>query len=217
MRPPAYGWSRSALLVCLAAAVSPALAADGEIPAVLEPWRGWVLDDVANLGCPSPYDDAGERIAVWPSALELSVTAAGGSWTLDVDAFCRSWLPLPGNADAWPMAVTLDGKPAAVVARDGVPSIRVEPGRYVVGGEFRWSRLPERLAVPKAIGIVSLVREQTPVALPELDAGGWLWLERSRPAEAEQDQLTVQLAGARGWPADLAANRNRTQRVRPQP
>ena len=197
MRPPACWtcrWSRPALLACLAAAVSPALAADGEIPAALEPWRRWVLEDVANLGCPSPYDDASERIAVWPSALELSVTAAGGGWSLNVDAFCRSWLPLPGNADAWPMAVTLDGEPVAVVAREGVPSIRVEPGRYVVGGEFRWSRLPERLAVPKTIGIVSLVREQTPVALPERDAGGWLWLERSRPAEAEQDQLTVQLA-----------------------
>jgi hypothetical protein len=184
-------WPLMALLWCGITQVS---ANENDLPPALAPWRNWVLADVANLGCPSPYDNASERIAVWPSTLELAVTTDGGSWTLELEAFGPSWLPLPGNAEAWPMAVTLDGEPAPVVARDGVPSIQVDPGRHEVTGAFRWSRMPERLAIPKTIGIVGLIRDETPVALPERDASGWLWLERSRSAEEEQDQLSVHVA-----------------------
>lgn len=141
-------WPLMALLWCGITQVS---ANENDLPPALAPWRNWVLADVANLGCPSPYDNASERIAVWPSTLELAVTTDGGSWTLELEAFGPSWLPLPGNAEAWPMAVTLDGEPAPVVARDGVPSIQVDPGRHEVTGAFRWSRLPERLAIPKPL------------------------------------------------------------------
>jgi hypothetical protein len=169
-------------------------AAEPVVPRALEPWKGWVLHDVANLGCPSPYDDARERLAVWPSGLSLDLKASEGRWTMPLEAFGRSWLPLPGSAETWPTSVTLNGEPVAVVAREGVPSIRVEPGRHLVAGEFRWSRLPERLAIPATIGIVELVRSGAAVALPERDAEGWLWLERSRAAEEEQDQLQVHLS-----------------------
>ena len=169
-------------------------AAEPVVPQALEPWKGWVVHDVANLGCPSPYNDARERLAVWPSALSLDLKDSEGRWTLRLEAFGRSWLPLPGSAETWPVSVTLDGEPVAVVPHDGVPSIRVKPGRHLVSGGFRWSRLPERLAIPNTIGIVELVRSGAAVGLPERDADGWLWLERSRSAEEEQDQLAVHVS-----------------------
>ena len=170
------------------------VAAEPDLPAPLEPWRGWVLHDVKNLGCPSPYNDPNMRIAVWPSVLDLDLTATGGRWKLEVRAFGRSWLPLPGDADAWPTEVLLDGQPVAVVGRDGVPSLQLEPGQHTVSGGFFWRQLPERLAVPETIGIVSLARDGLVVTLPERDAAGWLWLERSRAAEEERDQLGVQVS-----------------------
>jgi hypothetical protein len=165
-----------------------------DIPAALEPWRGWVLHGVADIGCPSPYDDAAARIAIWPSALAADLTAEGGRWSLQLEAFGPAWLPLPGSADAWPQDVRLDGRPVAVVARDGVPSLRVEPGRHAVAGTFAWRRMPERLAVPAALAIVELSRDGVAIVRPERDAEGWLWLQRSRAAEEGQDQLTVQVA-----------------------
>lgn len=171
-----------------------AAAGQPEVPQPLEPWREWVLSDVANLGCPSPFDDANERIAVWPSKLRLEVMAGGGNWRLELKAFGPSWLPLPGNADAWPQEVLLDGEAAAVVARGDVPSIRVSTGSHTVAGSFGWKRLPERLAVPATIGIVDLTRDGSPVSLPERDTNGWLWLQRSRSTETQQDQLGVQVS-----------------------
>ena len=181
-------------VVCSLAVGLTGAAAEPDVPAPLAPWREWVLHDVANLGCPSPYDDASERIAIWPSRLELDLVAQGGGWRLSLEAFGPSWVPLPGDADAWPQEVLLDGQPVAVVARKGVPSIRVTKGRHSVQGTFLWSRLPERVPVPTTIGIVDLVRDGDEVALPERDADGWLWLQRSRAAEEEQDQLSVQVA-----------------------
>ena len=47
------------------------------VPAPLEPWRGWVLHDVADVGCPSPYDDGSARLPLWPSAIAVSANADG--------------------------------------------------------------------------------------------------------------------------------------------
>lgn len=182
------------IVLVLALRAGRAMSQEPSLPAPLEPWKGWVLRDVKHLGSPSPYDDAATRIAVWPSTLMLDLEAAGGRWQLNVRAFGRTWLPLPGDADTWPQDVLLDGEPAAVVAHEGVPSLVLEEGEHQVAGSFVWSRLPERLAVPSAIGIVTLSRAGAPVVMPERDADGWLWLERSRAAEAERDQLSLQVA-----------------------
>lgn len=179
---------------CAPAAVAAGSEAEPAIPAPLEPWRDWVLRDVEHLAAPSPYNDARQRIAIWPSALVLDLTATGGTWTLAVEAFDRTWVPLPGNAEAWPQQVMMDGLLVPVVAQDGVPAVRVEPGRHSLDGSFTWERAPERLAVPAALGIVELVRDAAVVAFPERDTEGWLWLQRSPTAEEEQDQLSVQVS-----------------------
>ncbi|MFM1902246.1 MAG: hypothetical protein RLZZ440_146, partial [Planctomycetota bacterium] len=169
------------------------LAADLVIPPVLEPWRAWVLRDVADAGSPSPYDDAACRLPLWPSALRLDIAADGGGWDLAVQAFAETWLPLPGDADTWPDAVKLDDEAVAVVAHDGVPSIRVPPGQHAVRGRFVWREPPERLAIPASIGMLSVRREGQELRLPDRDAAGVLWLRRSRSTEQEQDQLSAQV------------------------
>lgn len=185
-------WGLMLFSVCAGRVTEAAEApADLAIPAALAPWREWVLRDVEHLGSPSPYDDPNERIAIWPSRLVLDLTAPGGRWSLELEAFDRTWVPLPGNAEAWPQQVMLNGVPAAVLSRDGVPSVRVEAGLHTLVGEIAWGRAPERLAVPAALGIVELRRDGASVPFPERDADGWLWLQRSQAAEEEQDQLSV--------------------------
>ena len=163
------------------------------VPAPLEPWRGWVLHDVADVGCPSPYDDGSARLPLWPSAIAVSANADGGSWDLGVRAFAETWLPLPGDADTWPEDVLVDGTAVPVVAREGLPAIRLEPGVHRVSGRFVWPTPPERIGVPPTIGLVSLMRDGQEVRIPDRDAAGVLWLRRARAVEEQQDQISGQV------------------------
>lgn len=174
-----------------------ALSADEAGPAVppaLEPWRGWVLAGEKSVGCPSPYDSGTERICVWPSTLALECGREGGTWRLEVRAFADAWLALPGDGESWPTGVSLDGQPVAVVFRDGAPSLRVPAGVHGVSGGFSWKEPPEKLAIPRTIGVVSLVHEGTRVPIPDRDASGWLWLRRGRSAEEERDTHSLTIA-----------------------
>ena len=185
----------SCLLVPLAPSGGRAAAAEpaADVPAPLEPWRSWVLHDVADVGCPSPYDDGSTRLPLWPSVIAVSANADGGSWNLTVRAFAKSWLPLPGDADTWPEDVLVDGTAVPVVTREGLPAILLEPGIHQVSGRFVWQTPPERIAVPPSIGLVSLMRNGQEVRIPDRDAAGVLWLRRARAVEEQQDQLSGQV------------------------
>lgn len=163
------------------------------VPAPLEPWRDWVLHDVADVGCPSPYDEGSVRLPLWPSAIGIDVAADGGAWNLTVRAFAETWLPLPGDADAWPEDVLVDDTAVPVVAREGLPAILLDPGVHQVSGRFVWQTPPERIAVPPSIGLVSLTRDGQAVRIPDRDAAGVLWLRRARAVEEQQDQISGQV------------------------
>lgn len=166
---------------------------DKSIPEPLKPWKDWVLWDSPQLLSPAPYNSATERISIWPSTLELSLGAEGGQWQLQVRAFGPTWLPLPGNEECWPQAVQLDNQIVPVVSREGVPSINLSPGLHTVSGNFIWKQQPEKIAIPSAIGILTLTLDGQSVNLPNRDTSGWLWLRRSQASAEEKDQLSLQV------------------------
>ncbi len=186
-----FAWITALLVtVGMAAAEPPSTVA---VPTPLEPWRGWVLHGLTDLGSPSPYDDAACRIRAWPSALDLTVTPTGATWRLRVRTFAAGWLPLPGGGHLWPIDVTLDNAAVAVVEHDGVPSIELTSGEHAVSGRFIWPAMPEQIAVPATIGIVALTLDGEPVAIPDRAATGAVWLRRSRAAAEEADLVTLQV------------------------
>jgi hypothetical protein len=184
---------RFMLLAWVLLAASPVVAANPATPAELQGWESWVLHGHESRRCPwlSPGDPANEqrRICAWPGPLELAVDAAGGHfsqrWRVDIE----SWLALPGDQEHWPERVTADGAPAPVVARDGLPAVRVAPGNHTVAGEFHWSRRPEVLPIPAGIGIVSLTVAGNRVAVPQRTDQG-IFLGR-RAVARQEDQLEL--------------------------
>jgi hypothetical protein len=137
---------------------APALA-QLSVPPELHDWEGWVLHGHENHRCPwlfpgQPADE--QRVCAWPGALELSADAHGAHFNQRWELQTEDWLALPGDSEFWPEAVTLDGKPAALVAHQGLPMLRAPAGAHVVAGSFRWTHRPEVLAVPDGIGLVSL-------------------------------------------------------------
>ncbi len=186
-----------AMIRCLCSIVVllPACAAaqEREIPDPLQPWKEWATWGDRHRDCPTPYNTAEEHICFWPSQLAMTTGQQKGTWTLSVTAFADTWVPLPGSAKIWPLNVRADGEPAAVVARGSTPSVRLSAGRHQLSGEFRWAKMPQTVAIPPEIGLLSLQLDGEAVSIPDWDASGQLWLRRVRQVQAEENQLSVQV------------------------
>ena len=187
-------WSAILTRLLLAAAVLPSPPAAAQpaeaVPAPLAAWLPWVRAQDETAAC--PVRD-GRALCFWPGPLSLRVRATEGSFAFEVLSDRRQLVRLPGAAGRWPNAVRVGGKPAPVLAKDGVPVLDLPPGTQRIEGRFSWSRVPEQLPVPPEYGQLDLQLEGKPVPHPKRDASGSLWL-REGPMDGgpTQLELTVQ-------------------------
>lgn len=185
-------------LTVLTARSEPAPSASSrELPPALQPWKDWATWDDTHRLCPTPYSDAKQHLCFWPSRFGLQVKKEGAQFDLAVTVFHETWLPLPGNGEIWPVEVRVDGKPVAVLTHDNSPAIKLTAGTFHIEGAFRWTDYPQRLPMPREIGLLSLVVEGQPIASPVWDSEGDLWLRRDGSTEqTDKDSLTVHLYAA---------------------
>lgn len=169
-------WTRHGcgLALLLLVATAPVVAQE-TVPPALRDWESWVLHGHEKHRCPwlapgRAVDD--QRICAWPATLELQVDGRGGRFSQHWQVEAESWLPLPGGMDQWPQQLTLDGKPAAVVARERLPALRVPAGVHTVAGSFVWARRPELLPLPAGVGLVALTIDGARIAIPQRNATG---------------------------------------------
>jgi hypothetical protein len=168
--------------------------AQDALPPALNGWGSWVLHGHESHRCPwlvpgRPQDD--ERICAWPATLELQVDGRGGRfsqrWQIEVEA----WLPLPGGVEQWPEEVTLDGKPAALVARNHLPALHVPAGTHTVAGVFAWARRPELLPIPAEVGLVELKIDGARIAVPQRNGTGVIL--GAQPVARQDNRLDVRV------------------------
>lgn len=181
-----------ALVFALNIATSP-LAAGEEIPEELDRWRSWVLHDHEEKLCPVNFNDGSVVRCQWPSRLELSVSDEGGRFEQRWQLFASGWVALPGDADAWPLSVAVDGSPVAVMNRGGVASIYLLPGSHRINGRFAWSRLPDMVRVPPTVGLLSLVVDGRKIHRPLVDDQGRLWLNERQSTNVQTERHTVRI------------------------
>jgi hypothetical protein len=162
-----------------------------DLPPKLKAWVRWALDDAPAYGCALAGEAA---VCLWPGRLQLDLSAAGGRFAQDAHADRASDLGLPGDAQRWPQDVRLDGAPAPVVDKDGVPSLRLPPGAHKVDGRFQWRQLPDSLPVPQPTAIVDLTLDGRRVPLPQREENGLLWIRKGGEREtAAGDSLRLQV------------------------
>ncbi|HEX4618111.1 MAG TPA: hypothetical protein VH135_00185, partial [Steroidobacteraceae bacterium] len=140
------------------------------VPPALHGWESWVLHGHEAHRCPwlapgRAADD--ERVCAWPATLELQVGGRGGRFSQRWQVEAEAWLPLPGSVEQWPLQVTLDGKPAVLVAHNRAPALRVPAGAHTVAGTFAWARRPESLSLPAEVGLVALTIGGARIAIPQ--------------------------------------------------
>jgi hypothetical protein len=160
----------------------------GAVPAPLVPWVPWVLADAPEHLCAVSGD---RTLCDWPGKLDLTLDAHGGRFEQRVLLDRARAFALPGSAEAWPLAVLVDGKAAAVLDQGGAPSAMLGAGEHRIEGRFEWRALPERLAVPVQTAYVALRVNGAEVAFPKRDEQGQLWLLAAAAGDAQGEQVEL--------------------------
>ena len=161
------------LLVGSRAGAEPLAPAD--VPEPLKPWTSWVLAGSEDERCPSFLGSEETTRCVWPAQLSLTLNEKGGTFEQRFHVDAKSWVPLPGDEERFPLDVTVLGVKAAVVVHEGVPSVSLPPGDQVLTGRFIWDSMPDSLAIPPETGVVQLTLGGVRVAEPSRDEGGRVW------------------------------------------
>jgi hypothetical protein len=163
------------------------------LPAPLSSWQDWATWDELPASVPAPFNQPDQKIAAWPSALKMAVTEKSASFALSVRIFHPAWIALPGDAEAWPLSVTMNGQPVAVLAQEQKPCIYLGVGTWQITGQFQWPEMPQQIAIPPNIGILELKLNGQPVELPTWDESGSLWFKRTTNEEADKNFVSAQV------------------------
>jgi hypothetical protein len=202
-------WTQTLLLALWCNSIAQA---QSPIPKELKDWQAWVQDGQEFRHCPFFANSDGgserKRVCAWPGRLSLELNQNGGRFAQTWVSYVEGWVPLPGNQEYWPTAVTVNGVVAAVVARDGIPQIRVSEGTIAIAGSFAWARRPESLPVPAQTGLVSLSLDSHKVEQAERPDNA-VWLGKRHEAEVAQHlDIQVYRLLSDGIPATLNTHLN---------
>ncbi|MDD5461127.1 MAG: hypothetical protein PHG00_05785 [Methylococcales bacterium] len=172
-----------------------------QVPEPLKPWISWVAQDNPELACPFLYNSYQQKRCGWPTQLNLDLTPAKGAFSISWQVYKESWVSLPGGNKLWPLNVTVNDKPALVMDRNGIPSIKLaanssQPSNYRINGEFLWDAIPDNLKIPDDTGLISLIVNGSSVPAPAIK-NGQLWLKKSDSGlikpENVQNNLDIQV------------------------
>jgi hypothetical protein len=126
----------------------------------------------------------------------LKVEKEGADFAVRVMLYHEDWLVLPGNKEAWPINVKMDGVAHPVTETGGVPRVLLPAGEHQLSGQIRWAEIPASLVVSRQYGVVSLSVEGRTVELPSWDGEDKIWIKPKAGAEEMGDQknsLTLQV------------------------
>jgi hypothetical protein len=181
------------LLAALAAAQAQPLS-PADVPPTLRPWVPWAMHGSEQRTCPrlNAADD-GTPPCVWVGRLQIQASAREGRFRQEVEVFARDAVPLPGDAEHWPLDVRDGASPVAVVDHGGTPVAFLGPGTHVLTGSFGWDAVPAALGVPDSAALVELVLAGARIPHPERDEEGRLFLRRPDREAADADRLEVQV------------------------
>lgn len=174
-----------------------AQAATDPAPAELARWRDWVLWDFRQLACPPRHDGIADseqmRLCRFAGPLQLELDAGQGRFALEWRMYRDGWAPLPGAAEAWPVAVLADGQAIAVQATDaGASAVWLETGLHRLSGRLQWSDRPRTLSIPTDIVRIELTLDGQSVAQPDRRQQQ-LWLGSSEPLADQRDSLQLEV------------------------
>ena len=169
-------------------------AAQDNIPQVLAPWVPWVMAGNESYTCPfinrTKFSDQQNHICAWPSVLSLDVKNTSATFSQSWQVLSKSFIPLPGSSENWPLSVMANQKLLPVVLHQGEPSIELNKGDYLITGQFIWPNMPESIAIPKQYSFVKMAINNQDISFPRIE-GNDLWLQELQPDQTEHDAIDL--------------------------
>ncbi len=163
--------------------------APDKVPESLKPWISWVMQDYPERGCPFLYNSFEEKRCEWATELNVNLEANKGSFTGSWQVYKDDdWVYLLGDDKHWPLAVTVNGKTALVMDKDGRPAIKLSTGIYEIKGEFLWESIPDNLTLPDDAGLISLQMNGQTIHAPTIREGQ-LWLKDSERGQVKPENV----------------------------
>jgi len=164
-----------------------------QVPEPLKPWLGWVLEERPGQDCPFRFHSFSDKRCMWPSQLRLDLTRQKGRFASLWHAYGEGWVSLPGDNKHWPQKVSVNGKPALVMDRNGVPSVWLsasgkQGAGFWINGEFYWDSIPDNLKLPGDTGLIDLSINGEGIATATLRSGQ-LWLKASETGQTKPEQV----------------------------
>ena len=164
-----------------------------QVPEPLKPWISWVSQDNPELACPFFYNSYEQKRCSWPTRLSLDLTPAKGIFSISWKVYKDSWVSLPGDNKHWPLNVTVNGKPALVMDRNGIPSIKLVADQehlatYQIKGEFLWDVIPDNMTIPEDTGLIGLSVNGLAIPSPTIK-DGQLWLRESDSGQSKPENI----------------------------
>ena len=147
-----------------------------QVPEPLKPWISWVLQDNPEIACPFLYNSYEQKRCSWPTQLMLDLSSSKGVFSINWKVYKDSWVSLPGDKKYWPLNVTVNGKPALVMDKNGIPSIKLAAGlehlaTYQIKGEFLWDVIPDQITIPDDTGLINLTANGLEIPAPSIKDG----------------------------------------------
>ncbi|MEI6068954.1 MAG: hypothetical protein WCP96_16560 [Methylococcaceae bacterium] len=170
-----------------------------QVPEPLKPWISWVLQDNPELACPFLYNSYEQKRCSWPTQLTLDLSSEKGVFSINWKVYKDSWVSLPGDKKYWPLNVTVNGKPALVMDKNGTPSIKLAAGlehlaTYQIKGEFLWDIIPDQITIPDDTGLINLTANGLEIPAPSIKDGQlWLNTADSSPGKPENSQNNLDI------------------------
>ena len=164
-----------------------------QVPEPLKPWISWVLQDNPELACPFLYNSYEQKRCSWPTKLALDLTPAKGAFSISWQVYKDSWVSLPGDNKHWPLNVTVNDKPALVMDRNGIPSVKLAAdlshlSTYQIRGEFLWDMIPDNLRIPVDTGLISLTVNGLTIPAPTIK-DSQIWLKESDSGRTKPENI----------------------------
>jgi len=161
-------------------------------PTDLNTWRTWIAGRHPEWNCAKGFANGLE--CVFPGKVSFELKSSGTSFTLQAELLAEGLLPIPGNPELPPTAVSIssiDKKPIAakMVLQNGELFLKLLAGNYTVTGEIHWEALPQEIPLNGQTGLVEIKGQEHANILRS--GSGFRILEQNN--ETERDSLQIKV------------------------